>query len=444
MTNAAVLDEPLTGAPTRELVEAVSLALDEPRWLLEHRLRALTAYDALDWPSGEEEEWRRTPLAEVLLEGYRLLMDANGAAPPPALLAAAAEERAGLIVHVDGAVRDQEIADATADQGVLLLPLSQAAREHEALVRPHLNSVVAWDEDRFTALSGALWTQGVFCYVPPDTDVTPALFHLVGKTGAGQGLFGHTLIVAEDGSSLTLVEAAMSDDAPTPSLSHRTVEIIAESAAHVRLVELQRWGTDVNAFVTTRARLGRDARVLIASTVFGATFNRERIEVDLDGDGSKADLVGLFVGGDSQHVEYNTHQNHRGVGGASDLLIKGALTERANAVQYGVIKIFPEGQKTSGFQTMRNLLLSEGASANPIPVLEIEADDVKCSHAAAVGPVDAEHIFYLQARGIPKDTAERMVVQGFLQVAVERLPDAHVRNVVEELINAKLHNGVGA
>ena len=438
VTNASVLDDPLSGAPTRELVERISAALDDPPWLHETRLRALAAYEALDWPSAEAEEWRRTPMEAVPLDGYRTLLEAEAA--PAAVLTALARDdasRGGLLLHQDGQATAQQLDPELATQGVLLLPLAQAAREHEELVRPHLHSVVPAERDRFTALSGALWSQGLFCYVPREVRLETSLYHLMGKSAAGQGLFGQTLVVAEPGSALTLVEVAASDDAAAPSLSHRTVEIVAKEDADVRVVTLQRWGADVYAFLTARAHLGRRAHLQLASAAFGAALDKERLEVDA-GDASQADLLGLFVGRAAQHLEYNTRQEHAGVGARSELLIKGALTERASAVQYGVIRIEPTGQKTNAFQTMRNLLLSEGASANPIPILEIEADDVQCSHAAAVGPVDPEHVFYLQARCIPEGLANRMVVQGFLQVVVERFPDSPLRALLERLINERL------
>ena len=206
----------------------------------------------------------------------------------------------------------------------------------------------------------------------------------------------------------------------------------------MRYVGLQHWGHDVNAFVTQRLRTARDARVFSASVAFGGRLSRERIVLDAAEDGISADLVGLFVGTGDQHIEYDTRQDHTAVGGRSDLQIKGALDDRASAVQYGVVAISPEGQKTSGHQTMRNLLLSSGAGADPIPVLEIEADDVQCSHAAAVGPVDPEHIFYLQSRGIPPEEAERMVVQGFLDVVTQRLPDEDLRHAVDDLVHERL------
>ena len=431
-------------APTRPspaLVEAISKFLDEPTWLRDRRLEALRAYEVLSWPSGDEEEWRRTPMDGVPLDGYAVHLPS--AAGAPARLAALGLDSGSRVAQTDGVLLARSLDPTLAAQGVILAPLSQAAREDEALVRAYLHATVPVTESRFTALSAALWTQGLFCYVPKGVQVDVPLRHLIGKSapGAGaQGLFGQTLLVAGEGAAVSLIEAAASDDGPAgaSAFAHRTVEIAAGVNSDVRYVGLQHWGHDVNAFVTQRLRTARDARVLSASVAFGGRLSRERIVLDAAEDGISADLVGLFVGTGDQHIEYDTRQDHTAVGGRSDLQIKGALDDRASAVQYGVVAISPEGQKTSGHQTMRNLLLSSGAGADPIPVLEIEADDVQCSHAAAVGPVDPDHIFYLQTRGIPPEEAERMVVQGFLDVVTQRLPDEDLRHAVDELVHERL------
>lgn len=432
-------------APTADRVEALSSAFDEPTWLRDDRLQALTAYRTLEWPSGREEEWRRTPMDGVPLDDYHLLLG-RAAALPAALTALGLDGGGAHLRQIDGRLHEHRLPAGLAAHGVIFLPLAQAAREHETLVREHLHATLPVDSSRFTALSAALWSQGLFCYVPDGVHLDASLLHLLGKSapnpGDGpQGLFGQTLFVAGTGSAATLIEAAASDDpesADAAAFLHRSVEIAAGPGADVRYVGFQHWGRDARAFVTQRLRAERDARVLIASAAFGGALSRERIVLDVVGPGVSADLTGLFVADGRQHIEYDTRQDHRAVGGASDLQIKGALKDQAMAVQYGVIKITPEGQKTSGHQTMRNLILSEGAGADPIPVLEIEADDVKCSHAAAVGPVDREQIFYLQSRGIPPAEAERIVVQGFLDAAAARLPDQDLRAAVERLVDAKL------
>ena len=434
--------ETLTTAPSAELVETVSLRLDEPAWLRDARLAALKKYDALAWPSGQEETWRRTPLEGLPLEIWRLVTASGVPSVAEGLIG---RERAGLLAHHDNGTN--ELAGQLAKRGVIFAPLSQAAREHEPLVREHLGSLVNPDlaavgHARLVALGTALWTQGLFCYVPKDVAIDQPLYHLMTKTGQAAGLFAHTLIVAEAGSQLTLVEAGASDPIPgadvEASLVQRTIEVVAGDGSRVDVTQLNRWGDDVVAFASVGGKLGRGTQATWGSAVFGGRLHKEQVSFAIGAEGSHFDLLGVFVGTGSQHIEHITHQLHDAEGGSSELIIKGALDGDSEAVQYGTIHITPAGQRTAAQQTMRNLLLSDGASADPIPILEIEADDVKCAHAAAVGPVDPEHLFYLESRGIDPASAERLIVQGFLTAAVDRLPDAHTRGVITELVDRHL------
>ena len=425
-------------APSPELVEAIATAQDEPRWLRDHRLRSLEIYRNLSWPSGHEEEWRRTPMQDVPLD--RLAVDlapSSGDEAPPYPTDAAA----GVITHADSTVTEQDLRQEIAAQGVLWLPLAAAAREHEALVRAHLNTVATVESDRFIALSAAFGTQNVFAYIPRNVQLSAPLAHRLTKTGSDRDLFGHALVVAEENSAATVVEVAASADAPAVAFLHHTLEIIAGAGAQLRLGRAQHWGTDARAFTTWRAHLGPQAHVVQGAAAFGGTLARDRIDAHLTCVGSRSEIVSVFTGVGRQHIECSALQTLDAERGESDLLIKGALDNDARAVQYGMIRISPGGQRTASQQTLRNLLLSDTSAADPIPVLEIEADDVRCAHAAAVGPVDPEHLFYLQSRGLPADTAERMVVQGFLVVAVDRLPDAALRTLVERWIEERLNAG---
>lgn len=432
--------ESLTTAPSAELVEAVSSQLDEPTWLRDLRLAALKQYAALNWPSGQEETWRRTPLDGLPLETW-MLETASGL--PRAAAGLIGSDRAGLLSHHDGGA--SELAEKAAQRGVIFAPLSQAAREHEQLVREHLGSLVNPDlaavgHARLVALGAALWTQGLFCYLPRDVAIDEPLYHLLTKSASGAGLFGHTLVVAEAGSQLTLVEVGTSDSgsATEESLVQRTIEVVAGDGSHLDVTQLNRWGDDVVAFSSAGGKLGRGAQSTWGSAVFGGRLHKEQIDFEIGPDNSHLDILAVFVGTDSQHIEHITQQLHNSAGSSSELIIKGALDGDSKAVQYGTIHITPQGQRTAAEQSMRNLLLSDGASADPIPVLEIEADDVKCAHAAAVGPVDPEHLFYLESRGIDPASAERLIVQGFLTALVDRLPDPHIRGVITELVDQHL------
>ena len=283
----------------------------------------------------------------------------------------------------------------------------------------------------------------MFCYIPPGLQIDHSIFHLTTQPADGSDLWAYTLVAADRESAVSVIEAGagppgdLRGDGAIPFV-HHTVELAAEAAANVRFATVQRWSHDAAALTTAVAEIGRDALLSYTSVSIGGDLDKQRIDLELDQQGGRAELHGVFAGRGHQHIEHITRQHHSGVNASSELLIRGVLTDESHAVQYGVIRIDPEGQKTSAFQTMRNLLLDEGAGADPIPVLEIEADDVKCSHAAAVGPVSAEQLFYLQSRGIAPEIAERMVVRGFLAEIVDGVADQHLREVIDELIEAQL------
>ena len=427
----------------REQVSALSRAKAEPDWLLAFRLASLEQALGMEWWTGQEESWRRTPRERLPRRARvgRVADGSNGteiAVPPHAF---APDAHAGLVHQIDGRVAASDLADQAASQGVIIRPLAAAAREHPGLLQEWLGAVGP-PQDRYDAFGRALWTQGVFVYAPRGAVLDESLFYLITQDVQQGDHWHYTLVVAERESQVSLIDAGDANDRrasleETPMI-HASVELIAEDGAQLRFASVQRWHRQTAAISTTRGRVGRDASIRVTTAAFGADLDKQRIDVDMSQSGGHADIRGLFVGDGKQHIEHVTRQYHNGVGATSDLLIRGVLTDESQAVQYGLIRITPEGQKTNAHQTMRNLLLDDGAGADPIPMLEIEADDVKCSHAAAVGPVDPDQLFYLQARGIPPKVAERMVVRGFLSEIADGVPDEHMREVIDELVEIQL------
>ena len=427
----------------RAEVSALSRAKGEPGWLLAFRLASLEQALAMEWWTGEEASWRRTP-RERLPRRARVTdfrRSSNGAVRHAPQHVFAPHAHAGLVHKYHGDLVATDLAEQARDDGVIVMPLSQAAAQHPDLVQKWLGAV-GQPLDRYEALGRALWTQGVFVYAPPAVVVDESLFHLITQDVAAGDHWHYTLVVAERESQVSLIDGADADDRRADleeaPLVHGSVELIAEDGANLRFASVQRWHRQTAAITSTRGRVGRDATVLVTTAAFGADLDKQRIDVDLGQNGGYAEIRGLFVGDGKQHIEHVTRQHHTGVGASSDLLIRGVLTDESQAVQYGLIRIEPEAQKTSAHQTMRNLLIDDGAGADPIPMLEIEADDVKCSHAAAVGPVDPDQLFYLQARGIPPRIAERMVVRGFLAEIADGVPDEHMREVIDELVEIQL------
>lgn len=427
----------------RAQVTALSRSKAEPDWLLAFRLASLEQALSMEWWTGQEESWRRTP-RERLPRRARVGRVAGGSNGTPINVPAhvfAPDAHAGMVHQIDGRVAASDLADQARAQGVIIKPLAAAARENPDLIQQWLGAVGP-PADRYEAFGRALWTQGVFVYAPRGAVLDESLFYLITQDVHQGDHWHYTLVVAERESQVSLIDGGDADDRRTEldeaPLIHAAVELIAEDGAQLRFASVQRWHRQTAAISTTRGRVGRDATIRVTTAAFGADLDKQRIDVDMSQSGGYADIRGLFVGDGKQHIEHVTRQYHNGVGATSDLLIRGVLTDESQAVQYGLIRITPEGQKTNAHQTMRNLLLDDGAGADPIPMLEIEADDVKCSHAAAVGPVDPDQLFYLQARGIPPNVAERMVVRGFLAEIADGVPDEHMREVIDELVEIQL------
>jgi Fe-S cluster assembly protein SufD len=236
-----------------------------------------------------------------------------------------------------------------------------------------------------------------------------------------------------------VLQNTYSADVEDQSLITGAVEIIARQDARVRFVELQGWGKSAYNFSTIRARLDRGAEFTAALVGLGGRLTKTRLEVQLAGEGASAELLGLSYGNDRQHFDYITLQEHMAPRTVSDLLFKAALADAASEVWTGTVRIEKGGSGSEANQTSRNLLLSSGAKAAPIPILEIEAYDIlRCSHGASAGPIDEEQLFYLESRGIPRSEAERLLVDAFFRQVIDRLPGDHIREHAERALAAKI------
>jgi Fe-S cluster assembly protein SufD len=253
----------------------------------------------------------------------------------------------------------------------------------------------------------------------------------------GAAVFPHTVLVVEEGASVTYIDRLVSPDLGS-ALSDAVVEIYAGPGAHVRYVSLQDWGSGVTHLSVQRAEVGRDAEVRSLAVAFGGDLSRTEVESVLAGPGGHSEMLGLYFTDGAQHFDHRSLQDHVAPNCTSDLLYKGALKDASRVVYSGLIHIAPSARGSDAFQTNRNIVLSDDAKADSIPNLEIENNDVRCSHAASVGPVDEDEVFYLQTRGIPRPEAERLIVSGFFQEVMDRVPLEELRGSLETAIAAEL------
>jgi Fe-S cluster assembly protein SufD len=388
-------------ALTRESVQELSRRRQEPDWLLALRLKAFEAFEGLPMPDQRMEGWRRTSLRGLDLSQ----MD-----------------------PLSGSVK---IAIRGDSRGVAL-PLEEALDNPQLApkVERYFGQIAAPESDKFAALHYAFFNAAVAVIVPRGTVVDEPIW--IDYTAEGPALV-HTLLILEDEADLP---ALVEDYSGGAYLASGGVEQVLGGNAHTRYVQLQRWAPDVWSFSWQRARLGQNASLRTLNAAMGARLARNTVQVVLEGRGSQADLLGVVGIGDRQHADFETLQDHHGDATRSDLVIHDALRDRASANFTGLIRINKSARQTESSQEQKNILLSDRAKADSDPKLEILNNDViRCTHGAAVGPVDQEMVFYLQSRGLDRETAEQLIVEGFFQSTLRKLECPAVEAAVWDVIN---------
>jgi Fe-S cluster assembly protein SufD len=440
-----------TGAFTRDQAAILSARKGEPEWLAAARLAAQQAFADAPTPTTRDEDWRYTDIARLLrLDGLAAADEsapvADAQALPAGLRAIVGEsgDTSARLAQVDASVVLREVPQELAAQGVVISSLDAAARDHAEIMQRWLGTAVTAEDGKFAALNSAFWTGGLFVYVPRGVRVEVPVRSYRWITGAGTAAFGRTLVVAERDAEVVIVDEVASDDLPAQTLSNSAAELFAEEGAKVTYVSVQRWGAGVVHLSTDRLYAGRDAKITTLYTTLGGDVSRADVRCRLQAPGSHVDMLGVYVGQQGQHFDHETLQDHVAPHASSNLLFKGALDDQARSVFRGLIRVHPKAQRTDAYQTNRNLILSEGARADSLPNLEIQADDVRCSHAATIGQLDEEEIFYLLSRGIPKAEAVRLVVFGFFAEVLDQLHHAGVRGELLRAVQRKLARGAEA
>lgn len=422
---------------TANPVEMLSQAKGEPEWMLDIRRKAWRFFEEIPWPTGTEETWRRTKLTGFKLEDYTPLpgTEAPAGLPDEVAKSLGEVESVGNLAFVDAAPALRELDESLERRGVIFASLDDAVRRYPELVQRYFNSVVAIDENKFSALHYALWNSGTFVYVPRNVIIERPLQAVIGQRAGKHAGLHHTIVVTEEGAAVTVVEDFVGADG---GMTNSVVELIPGRNSQVHYLHLQNLAETAWNFSTQRMQLTRDSLLRYFIGSWGSRLTKAWINMELNEPGANGELLGLYFPGGRQHLDHHTNQLHKAGHTTSDLLIKGALKDRARSVYQGYIKVYPAAQKTNAYQANRNLMLSKQARADSIPGLEIEADDVRCTHGATAGQIPEEYIFYLMARGIDRTNAERMIVQGFFEEVLNRIPVEGVRNKLEVEIARKL------
>jgi len=376
----------------------------EPAWLEARRRRGAELTESLPLPDHKTKGWDFTDLSKLDLDSY---------------------------AAADAAV---EVSGGT---GATVVSLAEAVESHAELLREALGSLVPI-EDPFVARNEADWRDGVLVHVPRGVKLTEPVRIEVPVSESGTAVSWRTLIVLEEGAEAEVWEHWSSPDDEVDALLNSVVELSVGQAATLRYVNTQDLSEKTWIFASQRAQVERDGRLDWAALGFGSANGKVRMDTKLAGPGSEARVTGGYAGGPGQHLDYDTTQEHAAPNTNSDLAFRGVLAKGSTAVWRGMIKVDPGAQQTDAFQESRNLLLSPDAHADAIPGLEILADDVRCTHAAAIAQVDKEQLFYLTSRGLDEAGAKTLVIEGFLESLVERLAEGPVRDEVSAALESRL------
>lgn len=430
---------------TGEMFSTISGNGEVPEYIKNIRTKAWNDFNNIPIPTTQEEAWRRTdlrllPAGDFLLPELQTIHESELPPVPEELLQPLVGTSHGgqIILTPNGVTVDNDLQ--IEGSGVIFTDLNTARRQYPEKLKRIIGEVVKSDEGKFAALASSLSQNGVFLYVPAGVNLDSPLHSIMWGPGDKLAFFTHLLVYLEEGSSATYVHESASPTVPDHSTLHAgVVEIFVGPGSSLKFIEFQSWGEHVWNFSHERARIERDANIDWIFGAVGSRLTKNFSDIDLVGRGSSGRMSGFYFTDGKQHLDHDTQQNHNAPDTTSDLLFKGALREGSRSVWQGMIYVAPGAQKSDGYQANRNLILDATSRADSIPGLEILADDVRCTHGATVGKIDPEQVFYLESRGIPKKEAEKLVIEGFFDPIMQRIPYEGVRSRLQEAISIKLN-----
>ncbi|PKO07640.1 MAG: Fe-S cluster assembly protein SufD [Chloroflexi bacterium HGW-Chloroflexi-3] len=412
-----------------------------------YREKAWKIYQETGIPNSREEAWRRTDIRGLRLGQFKLLNENQKASIndiPENLLEPVADGDHGGQIILYGNEYIHRLDEDLQKNGVIFCDLLTAEREHPELLAKAIGTIVKPEEGKFSALTGTFAQNGVFLYVPRNVVIETPLHSLIWGAVIDVAQISHIVVYLEAGASATYVlEFASETEEKGQSLITNNIEIYIGPQSNFRFVELQSLGRHVWNFTHERVQVDRDGQLDWIFGAIGGHLTKNFAELDLIANGAVGKMSGFYFTDKNQHLDYDSQQNHLAANTTSDLLFKGALVDESRSVWQGMIYVAPGADKTDGYQANRNLLLSKQARADSIPGLEILANDVRCTHGATVGKIDADQIFYLMSRGIARSDAEKLIVEGFFDPIMQRIPFEGVKHRFQKAIADKMGSYLG-
>ncbi len=425
--------KPLATGFSRSAVEELSRQKGEPDWMLQKRLQAWEVYESTPAPLGRRGDLgtRRT-IANFNFQRLTPYtpVETNGVLPASieqSLQEALVNERSGLMIQQNSSVVHSELSEELKQQGVILSDLETAVREHPELVQKYfMTGAVPVNASKYTALHAAFWSGGFFLYVPQGVEIEAPILAQVWLDATAAATFSHTLIVAEAQSSVRFVEEYTSNVTDETLLSD-VVEVYAQNEASVEFSNLQDLDQNTWNITNKNAVYAKDGNVTFVMADLGSKVTLSTLGLGLKGNGSAGELVGIFFTDHDQRYSINTLSDHAALSTNAETLVKGVLTDHSRVEFDGMIRVEPGAQQTASFLSAHGLMLSKHARGEFIPGLEIAANEVSASHGATSGQIDEEQLFYLMVRGISREESERIIVQGFFEPVLQRIPLENLR-----------------
>ncbi|EYB68058.1 FeS assembly protein SufD [Deinococcus phoenicis] len=448
---------------TQPFTEELIAQVGGPDWLRNKRRESLDLFNTLEVPTEGVEAWKYTRVdvdfSELRPHGKRERVT-DISALPASVQKRLTSTDVGAYLVLDGpdVVYATELPTELREKGVIFTDLKTAVEQHADKVQQYLYSVVPAEvpddttiaapgttpskspdpsEGKFSALAAALWTNGAFVYVPRGVEVELPLGSFRVMSEAGTYTATRTLVVAEENAQVTFIDEQDSEDLPG-TYAIGAVELVIKDGARLRYVSIQNWGKGVTHIQRQRGDVGRDATLNSLVVTMGGTLSRTEMQSYLRGQGSDSEMLALYFANEDQHFDHYTLQHHAAPHAHSDLLYKGVNADQSVGVFSGMIKVDLGAQKTDAYQKHRTLMLSSEAQNYSVPQLEINANDVRCSHGSTTGPVNQEALFFLRSRGIHKELAEKMLVTAFLEDVLSRVPLQSVVKYIEGIIAQKV------
>lgn len=426
---------------SKDTIEEISINNLEPEWLLERRMMAFEKFESTPSPTSRRMDYKNINLENYSLDlngvdagdtDYRKMLVNKSAAFDTSLA------KKNSIVQSNNHEIFKHIADGYKSKGVILTSLKNAVREHSILIEKYyLRNQTQTIANKYDFLNSAFWQEGTFIYIPKNVEIEIPLTNINIISKENNIYLPFTLIVVDSSSKVVLIDYQTSDSYDLKAFVSSSVNLVIEANAKVDYISIQEYGANINHFATKNATLKRDATLNWVEVALGSKLTKNNLVTILEEPGSEAMMSGMFLAGQDQQMEFNTAQMHNAPHATSDLLYVGALRDRAHSNYEGIIRVHKGAQKTDAYQKNRNLLLSKEAKADSEPFLEIEANDVRCTHGATVGPIEKEDLFYLMSRGIPKELAVKLLVLGFFSKVIGKIPIESVRSGLESYIQER-------